>query len=99
MNEFLNIEHGSFTPLVMSANGGMGRECRKVFSRLSEMIAEKRNQSRSIISSWIRRKINFSLMKSLGLCLRGSRSIFDKNIESSMVEDAAVSELTSKIKV
>ena len=78
----------------MSANGGMGRECRKVFSRLSEMIAEKRNQSRSIISSWIRRKINFSLMKSLGLCLRGSHSIFDKNIESSMVEDAAVSELT-----
>ena len=40
-----------------------------------------------------------NLMKSLGLCLRGSRSIFDKNIESSMVEDAAVSELTSKIKV
>ena len=81
------------------ASFDLGRECRKVFSRLSEMIAEKRNQSRSIISSWIRRKINFSLMKSLGLCLRGSRSIFDKNIESSMVENAAVSELTSKIKV
>ena len=35
------IEHGSFTPIVMSATGGMARECSNFYSRLSEMIAEK----------------------------------------------------------
>jgi len=38
----LQVENGSFTPLVFSTNGGMGRECSTFFKRLSEMIAEKR---------------------------------------------------------
>ena len=37
----MQVEHGSFTPLVTSAAGGMARECSKFYSRLSEMIAEK----------------------------------------------------------
>ena len=34
----LEVEHGSFTPLVMTALGGMGREGSKFYSRLSESI-------------------------------------------------------------
>ena len=84
----LQIEQGSFTPLVMSANGGMGRECRKLFSRLSEMLAEKRKLRQSIIASWVRRKISFSLMKSILSCIRGSRSIFyTPKIEESIKVD------------
>ena len=30
----LQIEHRSFTPLVMLATGGMGRECKKFYARL-----------------------------------------------------------------
>ena len=37
----MQIEHGSFTPLIMSAAGGMSRECRKFYVCLSEMISEK----------------------------------------------------------
>ena len=40
----LEVEHGSFTPLVMTALGGMGREASKFYSRLSESIAEKRKE-------------------------------------------------------
>ena len=32
----LQIEHRSFTPLIMSARGGMGRECKKFYARLTE---------------------------------------------------------------
>ena len=32
----LEVEHGSFTPLVFSSNGGMGRECSTFYKRLSE---------------------------------------------------------------
>ncbi|KAG1670341.1 MFS-type transporter SLC18B1 [Nymphon striatum] len=40
----LQIEHGTFTPLVFSAFGGMGYESSRFFKRLNEMIAEKKNE-------------------------------------------------------
>ena len=52
---------GNFTPLVILSNGGLGRECGRFYSKLVEQIAEKRKQSYSIISFWIKRKIIFSL--------------------------------------
>ena len=71
----LEIEHASFTPMVYSATGGCGRECRKAIRRLSEMISEKTNSNYSDIISYITRKINFSLIKSVQICLRGSRTV------------------------
>ena len=65
-NRILEVEHGSFTPLVFSATGGMGREAKKFYSRLAEIIAEKRQAKQHIITTWIRRKINFSLIRSIG---------------------------------
>ena len=57
----LQVEHGSFIPLVMSSNGGFGRECGRFYSKLVAKNAEKLKQPYSIISSWIKRKIIFSL--------------------------------------
>ena len=51
----LQVEHSSFTPLVMSSKGGFGRECAQFYSKLAEQIAEKRKQPYSIINSWIKR--------------------------------------------
>ena len=39
----LQVENGTFTPLVFSTHGGMGRECKTFYQRLTEMIAEKRD--------------------------------------------------------
>ena len=92
----LQIEQGSFTPLAMSATGGMGRECKKFYARLAEMIGYKRGTSYSIIAAWVRRKITFSLIKSIGMCLRGSRSvIYNDALEKSLSGDAYTSELIS----
>ena len=65
----LNIEQGTFTPIVMSANGGIGREGEKFYGKLASKISEKLSQPYSVVSSWIRRKISFSLMKSICMCL------------------------------
>ena len=73
------MEHGSFTPIVMSATGGMTMKCSKFYSCLSEMIAEKRDQPYSVIASWIHRKISFSLIRSIGMCIGGSRSVMSSN--------------------
>lgn len=71
----LDVDNGSFTPLVFSTNGGMGRECKLFYKRLSEMIAEKRDIPVSQAVNYIRTKISFSLLRSMLLCLRGSRSL------------------------
>ena len=94
----LQVEYGSFSPLAMSSNGGFGRECTLFYSKLTEQIAEKRKQQYSIISSWIKRKIIFSLLRSIGLCLRWSRSIREnENIVKSIENDAVASEGLTKI--
>ena len=64
----LQIEHESFTPLVMSTTGGMGQECKKFYARLPEMISYKRGTSYSVVAAWVQRKITFSLIKSIGMC-------------------------------
>ena len=37
----MQVEQGTFSSLVFSINGGMGRECQAFYSRLSELLAEK----------------------------------------------------------
>ena len=67
----MNVEQGCYTPLAFSASGGMGREYKKFYSVLAEMITITRKQECCITMSWLR-KISFSLMISILLCTRGS---------------------------
>ena len=39
----MQVEHGTFTPLIFSAMGGFGRECNKFYNRLGLMISDKRD--------------------------------------------------------
>ena len=97
MNKLCRL-NSTFTPLVMSATGGMGQESSKFYSLLSELISEKRESSYSIVATWIRRKIIFALIKSIGMCLRGSRSVFHREkLEQSIKDDELLSELSSKV--
>ena len=80
----------------MSATDGMGRECKKFYARLTEMISYEGGTSYSVIAAWVRRKIMFSLIKSIGMCLRGSRSVFYNDaLEKSLSGDAYTSEFIS----
>ena len=70
----LQVEQGSFTPLVFSIFGGMGSECKRFYSRLSQLLSEKRHENFSVTTSWLRCKLSFSLLRSALLCMRGSRT-------------------------
>ena len=81
----IRIEHDIFIALV-SANGGFGTKCTE-FYRLTELIS-------------VKRKENYSLIKSIYLCLRGSRSVFNYGlIKESVSADAKPSEKLSKINI
>ena len=68
------VEHGSFTPLVFSTSGGLGKAAEVTYKRLASLIASKREVEYSTIRKWLRNKISFSLLRSAITCIRGSRS-------------------------
>ena len=93
----MNVEQGCFTPLVFSANGGMSHECKKFYSVLAEMIILKRKQEYCIKMSWLRKKNSFSLMRSISLCIRGSRGKIVSQEKMNVANDIEISELFSKV--
>ena len=65
----LQVENGSFIPLVFSVNDEIGKEASKCYSPIIKKLAEKRDEPYSMMMSWIRRKISFSMMKSIIMCI------------------------------
>ena len=74
----LEIENGSFTPLVFGTNGGMGEECQKFISALADKLSEKEGEKYHDIITWIRTRISFEIMRSAIMSVRGSRVPFRK---------------------
>ena len=91
----IDIEHGSYSPSVLSAFGGFGRETERFVSRLGGKIAEKKNMPNSTISNYIRTKISFVLVKSQVMCLRGARKLWQPQID---IHEAEVVECAGAIR-
>ena len=72
------VEHGSFTPLVFSASGGMAPAATTTFKRLASLISEKQQQDYNKTIAWIRCLLSFSLVRSSVMCLRGARSSYHR---------------------
>ena len=74
----IEIEHGSFTPLVFTPYGGYGREGERCISHLAEKISIKKDISLSVVTNWLRMKLAFTTIRSAVLCVRGSRTLRNK---------------------
>ena len=70
----LQVEYRSFTPFVFSCFGGMSRECSRFFSHTAERLANRRIEPKSKISAWIKVRLNFALIRSMLLCLHGTKT-------------------------
>ena len=71
----IRVEHGSFTPVVLSTYGGFGRESSCFVSKLIEKIAEKQDTEKSLVANYVRSKVSFELIRAQVACIRGSRSL------------------------
>ena len=80
----LEIEQGTFTPLVFSTTGGMGEECQRFHRRLVELLASKKGEDYSATISWIRCKVSFAVLRTALLCLRGSRPL--KRVKANLID-------------
>ena len=68
------IEHATFTPLVLSTMGGMGRAATTFYKRLAAMMAEKRDVPYAVTLNWIRCRLSFALLRASIMSIRGVRS-------------------------
>jgi len=68
------VERGSFTPVVFSSLGGMGKAATVTYRHLASLLSDKWNFSYSVIMGWLRCSLGFSLLCSTLMCLRGSQS-------------------------
>ena len=69
----MEVEHGSFTPLVFTTSGVMSHECSKFHKALAEKISTKKDERYDTIMRYLRVKLSFLSLKSTLLCLRGTR--------------------------
>ena len=70
----MNIERGSFTPVVLATTGACGPAADGFIKRLAGQLAEHDRQPYSTVVAWLRIRIAFALVRSAILCLRGGRS-------------------------
>ena len=59
----IQVEKGSFTPIVMSTFGGMGVEAKKFHKRIATLISEKRGERYSDVVNFMRTRIRFSILR------------------------------------
>ena len=72
-DRILQVEKGSFSPLIFSTTGGMGPECTKYHKRIAELISNKRGESYSDVMNYLRTRIRFALLRSTLIAVRGER--------------------------
>ena len=69
----IQVEKGTFTPIVFSTFGGMGQEAIRFHKRLALLISMKRGEEYSHVLNFIRTRLRFCLLRSILTCLRGIR--------------------------
>ena len=69
------VQHGSFTHMVFSTCGGMGKEASVAIATLAAALAVKRKEHYSSVMRWLRCCLSFSLARPAIRCIRGSRAI------------------------
>ena len=89
----MEVEHGTFTPLIFSVKGAIGQECRSFHKILANKISEKTGERYEEVTRMIRIKLSFLITKSALACIRGSRSMYTKVTEDCDDFGFALSEL------
>ena len=59
----LEVEQGTFTPLVFTTTGGMSDECQRYHSRLAKLISAKKQENYATTMSWIRTKVSLAILR------------------------------------
>ena len=70
----VNVDRGSFCPLVFSTSGAIAPLCTRFLKRMAGKIADHDGAAYSHVMSFLRCRIPHALLRSSIMCIRGSRS-------------------------
>ena len=79
-SRIMKEEHGTFTPLVFSLTGGEGPGAFMFYKHIAQKIAAKTEENYDGVLSLIRCKLSFMILKSVLICVRGSRSVSNDHV-------------------
>lgn len=74
-NRVINIEHGTFTSLVFSLSGSVGKECSMLHKHMAQKIVNITGERYEKIMSIIRCIMSFLILQFCSICIRGSGSL------------------------
>ena len=77
----LQVEKGSFTPVIFSCSGGASSEATKLLKTIALKLAVKRKESYSVTMNFLRRRLSFDLIRTCVLSFRGNRGVGSTPIE------------------
>ena len=69
----IQVERGTFTPLVFNTNGGMGPQATRFHKKVAEKISEKKNESYSDVMNHIRTRLRFTVLRGTLTAVHGDR--------------------------
>ena len=72
----MDVEMGTFIPLVFGRNGGMGLGCQNFLRTLANKLSSKNNEPYGSVISWLRIQLSFAVLRTVRRCVRGSRYPF-----------------------
>ena len=72
-NRVCQVEKASFTPLVYSTNGGMGKQAKAFHKRVARLLADKTHERYSDIMNCMRNQLSFAMLRSTLISVRGAR--------------------------
>ena len=79
-SRIMDVEHGTFTPLVFSLTGGEDPETSMFHKHIAPEIANKKEEKYEKVQTPIKCKLSFLIFRSILLCIRGSRSISKESV-------------------
>ena len=86
------IEHATFTPLVLLATGGLANEANVFYKRLASKLASKWDHPYNSTLCWLRCRLAFSLLQSSIQAIRGARSSRGHTFKTPTAIDLVTSE-------
>ena len=69
----IQVEKGSFTPLIFSTTGGMGPEATSYHKRVAQLISTKKKEEYADVMRHMRTRLRFAILRGVLIAIRGDR--------------------------
>ena len=86
----INVDRGTFTPLIFTTAGCCAPECSRFIKRLCGLLSRGEKKKYAEMTTYVRCRLAFALLRSAIMCIRGARSSYHRPVNA--LRELAVAE-------